>query len=262
MSANCLKTQLKSVVENDELNILGVLKLHITAVDNPTGDTQYIMIKSSAPDKIKFVGGVFYSSYGGTSLGDEVTLTSDGAGNYQFIGYYSNNNGYIALPKYTILSVNGGKVNKKIYLKDVDFTNITEFDGMYEGTLFQIPITATYINYSNTNRISGRIGDIPRAINLTDLRISGSEQNLPNVEADDIARLGKQTAVTTLAVPDNTYGTIEAFVAAQRANGRTSCNDISMPWIGATKVTFNDQKITAKQDNHLSWTSEGVITLT
>lgn len=251
MSTNCLKTQLKSVVENDELNILGVLKLHITAVDNPTGDTQYVQFKGTAAAKIKFVGGTFSTSYGGASVGDEITLAPDGTGGYAWAGYHSNNNGEIQLPKYTITTIWGQAINHLIYLRDVDYSQITAIRALFEGDFSEIPSSATYIEYVNTDRISGNVNNMLALENLKDLRLNGSLPNVPAVF--DLVSFGKQIALTNIALRESTTGSIEDFVRAQCAHGRTSCNSLTMPWIGSTHVTFNNASITPAATNTLSW---------
>lgn len=92
--------------------------------------------------------------------------------------------------------------------------------------------TMTELNISFNTLITGNIADFGPCVNLTTLNISN-------------------TGVT---------GSLEGFVAAQRAAGRTTCNSLSLPYIGEGQtITFNGAKITTIQyTNTLSWTANTI----
>lgn len=121
--AICLKTQLKSVIQNDNLPIFGVITL---AVDSELAASAAL---SSRKLKLKFVtgsnvelknvGGNFLDS-SGNSLGTILQFTeTSGVKDY----YFSANTEYILIPKYTIEQIDNSTsaIGTKaiIYLRDI-----------------------------------------------------------------------------------------------------------------------------------------------
>lgn len=121
--ATCLKTQLKSVIQNDNLPIFGVITL---AVDTELAASAALSSRklrlrfvTGSEVELKNVGGNFLDS-SGNSLGNILQFTET-PGNKEY--YFSVDTEYILIPKYTIegidnsTSVAGTKAI--IYLKDI-----------------------------------------------------------------------------------------------------------------------------------------------
>lgn len=129
-----------------------------------------------------------------------------------------------------------------------------------------LPITE--IINSSTNKIVGTITDLKGFYNVTSIGIE--EQNnvttddwsmftkLTNIDFDrhvsgDIVKLGALTALTNFAFGNShCSGTIESWVQAQRANGRTT-GSVTGNSLNGSNVTFNGSTANAK--GGVSWTA-------
>jgi hypothetical protein len=119
----CLKTQLKSVIQNDNLTIFGGITL---AVDNELAASAALSSRrfkmqfvQNSEVELKNVGGNFLDS-NGNSLGTIIKFTATGGMNDY---YFSADTKYIIIPKYTIElidNVNSAIGTKAIiYPKDI-----------------------------------------------------------------------------------------------------------------------------------------------
>lgn len=98
--------------------------------------------------------------------------------------------------------------------------------------------------------------------NITTLVTLILEDNKISTISGDIATLfGSLTRLTTLRIAGtNISGTVEGFVAAQIAAGRTTCTGITIGR-NLAGVTYNGSVISGSSSKTLSWTSANDITI-
>lgn len=248
---DCLITKLKSSVTDSGLEKLGILTIGRKVQQTPTQDTQYTRLMFTEKGTINCVGGLLYKTYGGEPLGSSYTLKDTDynptSSMYLFGGYVSNDECSLELPKYTLSGISGLSY-QPTPIKDFNFTAVTEFgSAWYKGAVSDIPLRATLVNFNNNQNVSGSLSDFENHINLTSLNVGNTA-----IASSPLSSLGKLVHLTTL----NAYasGSIESFVASQRANGRTTCTGITCSYL-STNVTFNGSAIQNKSNVTLSWTA-------
>lgn len=232
---NCLKTQLKEVVNNDNLQKLGAFMLLIKN-QNVTNDLQRRMLietGTSGDCVITCEGnggvatsatGTFYTSYtipANTVLGDLYLFFKNG----DYKVYISN--------KYNItkLSVNAGvgysvinaDLNELKYnenLKTLSFKMCDDVELNLDTLADKSQmVSITFDNIFN-KKPHGNLSDLSGLVNLITLDIPYMDDIV-----GDIAQLGNLTNLTTMNISTmGIYGTVESFVSAQcnAATPRTS----------------------------------------
>lgn len=166
------------------------------------------------------------------------------------------------------------------------------------GSTYSVAADGSYVKIDNKyamTKIDSHYGDIDLEINSEDLQyspctiinirtlnrvLSGSAENFPSTvqqlmwlagESVNIEDMGHLTSLTLIGSVlqqfgnhDYVTGSVEGFVAAQRDNGRTSCEGVNFGVAGlniSTKITYQGQELTGLSKK-VSWTSDGTITVT
>ena len=252
---NCLKTQLKSVVDNDNLNKLGIAKIKVIQVETPSQDTQYLKLRFKEPGTLKSTGVGMKTAYDSGTVNYELPLLYNASTqDYVRTIWVTNDTGTIEISKYSLSELQSAKVfNKLIEFEDVRYSHLTQIITCYTGNISYIPETVTLINLNGNMYVSGDLSSISKCIGMTSINIGLADGIVGN-----IASLGTLVNLTNFQASANCYGTVESFVDAQRQNGRTTCDSISVPYLGSNKVTFNSQSCPNTSDLILSWTADTI----
>lgn len=275
MSTNCLVTKLKGVVDNNNLPKYGELLWRISSDDvitiefpiyiwkncnvEVTGDLsiwdfkettnygQTYHYENSTPThnlSIKIKG-----SSGDISFTDKYSMFDNPTNTVTVYDTVYDND--IKSLKYWLkstklfLSVFGGKsASQNRYVKRTGTLNdIVEIG---------VPFTSLDIGYSKN--ISGNIATIAALKNtLTKFSAYGTPLS------GSIEDLGECTLLVTLNFNNdiNIGGTVEGFVARQRAAGRTTAEFTQFD-MSYSKVTFNGHTLTGSTNNTLLWTANTI----
>lgn len=263
---NCLVTQLKGVVSDDNLEKLGVLTLDVVEHETPSADSRYLMpYVDSVGVTIKIVGdGYFMTTYGGPSIGKSYTFTYDDyyQGLYRRGLYISNNNCKLEIPKYNFDHMVINSIFDYTPISKFDYTKMKIYIGSrLTGKLTDIPLRATLIQIGISTRVSGAVSDVRDYVEMESLSLHENQ-----IHPGLFSSLGKLTKLVILSAPVS--GSIEDFVTAQREGyvdsegttiKRETCDGISCSWLGRTgQVTFNGATITNKASSTLSWTEDTI----
>lgn len=162
----------------------------------------------------------------------------------------------------TFASASGGavKVDSKNGIFYDNYLNELTFSGVSANTTVNVRVTSSYdLGYIGINVSSLGVASIEYATGLTGIRFSSSVasgdlsklRNLTNVATlvmgfnndivGDISILGKLTALTTInlaSVRGNFTGNWKDFVAAQKENGRTTCDSLEVAQIYYCQIGF------------------------
>lgn len=295
---NCLVTQLKSSVNNNNLKYLGGIEFHFN------GDTlqKRTLTLAGIVEKaviIKDNGNTHFTSLDGTSdFGKEATEENGGiivSGNNRFIvlsgtaecdvvvfSKYGirtiNCNDYNVIPKsldYVGTSTEGttlwiyyntsgaiGSIDLgEEYFKEAKISRIHLFGKNASASITALP----YINTSILTilelvkqSISNNLYELICNINTLESLIIMDSRAIADI---DISKLANLTHLTNISILDiiTDFGPIETFVARQRGKGRTTCSSISWTYAGYIGATFNGTAI-AKNANAmtLSWTASTI----
>lgn len=278
---NCIVTKLNGTVNNSSLKKLGHV---VYELKNPSTEAFYILGASKGGVIAEIRGAKFDSGHYGTQVIDDTHIS---------VGTNTTNN-----PTFEIKDIESANVEVEVYdknsitqigysiinLKDFDYSNLIS---IYNSTLFgHTSILTKFVdlsvlqssggnltgNISNLSgltdlirlsivdaNITGNISSLSGLINLTELDLG----NCPEVHGD-IAALGTLTSLNKLnlwhgsTIINQYSGSLESFVAAQRANGRT-VNSTGISGIyGLDGVTFNGSLIAYKLNRVLTWTADTI----
>lgn len=232
MAKDCLLKNLTKEINNESLPVLGLLKANL---------------------RVSNVGAANIASVAGsecllTVVEDGVTIisaTGTGAEKIDSIHAKIANNG-----------MGGGKVifSKTSGTVSVEITNkyaICDL-AMNGATDEKLDWMVNLIRLTSYSAVAVHLSILSKAVNLTTL-----ESNYVNTvgKLDD---LGHNTKLTYITLYNSSVtGTVEAFVAAQRANGRTTCTNITTVF-GNTSIKFNSQSIIGSGEKALSWTDDTI----
>lgn len=278
---NCFVTKLKETVNNSSLKKLGHV---VYELKNPSTETFYILGTSKEGVIAEIRGAKFDSGHYGTQVIDDTHIS---------VGTNTTNN-----PTFKIKDIESANVEVEVYdkysiirigysiinLEDFDYSNLMF---IYNSTLFGHTSTLTKfvdlsvlqssggnltgdisslsgltslsrLSIENAN-LTGNISSLSGLTNLTDINLG----NCPKVHGD-IAALGTLTQLNRLSLWHgstiiNQYsGSLESFVAAQRANGRTVNSTGIRDIYGLDGVTFNGSLIAYKLNRVLTWTADTI----
>lgn len=227
----CLVTKLKASVNNDSLPILGGFIVKVTNLSDRlrmlfAGCTMDVdgsaTIYDNATDNVIPVP---FASIADIKVS---------AGTYKLV----------VKDKYNLTQIAFRGTNDNDLRPCVSF-NIEELEPCTELTVLSLSRTKCY-------------GDIKYISGLTSM--SFVDVNYTDVTGD-IASLGKMTNLTNWSIANSKLiGSIENFVKAQRANGRTVFSTGIPSHIYNTNITFNGVKVSSNPADKLTWT-ENTITL-
>lgn len=254
----CLVTKLKASVEDASLPVIGEMIFTRRSKTNA-----YFGLNVDDEIKVEILNdGYFYKDSTLTETIASKTKTV-AAGNHAF--YVTEGSVIRVTPRYCISRI-------AFETAELDLSQLT-----YMTSLKEIVSSGTYTTGSIEVLAPYRLTQI--SLHLTYYRIYGNlevfedltELATFNVQRShvigDIAKcFGKSIKLTFLNIADSDItGSIESFVAAQIAAGRTT-GTITFPYATACDVTYNgislrkNTDITASDSNKLSWTSDGTIT--
>lgn len=265
---NCLVTKLKGIVNNPNLPKLGELVVQARGLTSATG--QNINCYNGVADAMKYKLDDGYSfntivwngsayAEGASSGLNEVEVT--GVNNTLFSAGYCIPSGYTGKvrisPKYQIikfdLSQNDSSV--ELNIEDLKYCPLTSFTAASKAVVngdigvFKDSTTLTTLMVSSSYSLGGDIKDIP--VSITDF------QAVTTSVEGSINNLGNHVNLVRLWINNsNITGTIEQFVAAQVAAGRTS-GTVAVD-IHASQVTYQGRHTSSFTQN-LVW-ENGVIT--
>lgn len=254
--ANCLVTQLKEVVKNNNLEILGRGEFELF-----NGGTNYILF--NAGTKINVISGDL-------TLGGKTEITIPDAGG-PLNDVVASGNGKIAVSnKYAITAINiAGQFDSKAIaysaIKNLSLTRYSSArcnDEIRISDFVNCPLKSITIN-SNYNLV-GSYGDL-MDLGFTSVNIYNvSGFTLQNFEIK-MYDLGRNTNTNTFGSiiisikRNNVSGSIEDFVAARKVAGQSaSDSNVTFTYLGDSgRIYYKDNVIVNKQTNIISWTANG-----
>lgn len=253
---NCLVTKLKSVVDNDALEVLG----YLSVVYDATGDSMYrhdihINVVAASTGSVKVVArkGIIKAN-AQTDLPSPQIVLANSSATYHFtpgiVSIYD-------IQKETLKSLSGyGVTLKKLhnlpYLVNISNIPVDNLD------IKNVPMLNSIIIKGSTIT-----GDIKKLLlncpNLTSIEIT----ECANITGD-ISEFGILTGLTTLKLGGSDIeGSVEDFVARQKISGNPSnTTGIDISWLGAgTGIKYIDSKEAISQNNLiLTWETSGANT--
>ena len=286
MEKNCLVTKLKAVVDNPNLVKLGHIILDCRSESN-----KYVAIVAGAdanPLYVTLLSGVIESVTSGVTLVDSThCIVQPGAGATGFRtheagqeikldikDYYGltqiplivGPNGLTQLKYTSVASIDLRNPTKELDIEDL--SSLTQCTSMEIrdsnqkiigdlGFIRNFPLTNfVYLNIPVTTLVKLRATDFA---SITTLQTLILENNKISTLSDNIAQaFGTLTNLTTLRLAGTAiYGSVEAFVAAQRNAGRLTCNGIAVG-VSMGNVTFNGSSTTGPSSQQLSWTANTI----
>lgn len=276
MANNCLKTQLKSIVNNNSLSYLGVVRVYVKEV---TGLSTYpsFELTTTEETELSIVGGNFITG-SGVIIGTTITVN----GNTTIV--VSNNNATIFIPKYAIkvITMNAASesfivdINDCSYLgsntselktisvnangnisalKNVNLSNFSIFSSHseVEGDISELNID-TGIDIDGNSNIRGKLAKIPASV--INIRNTGVQVDLDTITDEtpffiQCSNSGAYGAITKAMNQSNSVlyftncfgvnGTLESAIERAWGLGRRS-TDCNIDLIG-TSVTLNNNSI-------------------
>lgn len=264
----CLVTKLKSSIQDESLPYLGGIVIEKWAREN-TVDNAYFSITMEKPGSISILNdSVFYIQNTTTPDTNNLKEKSLIAGQNSLYADPSNGVKLLIRNKYDIKSLIISSAS--LHLDDLKFSknlislHLSSFRGEGENIDSLKGLTnLRTIKISESNyTLEGDISSLSNIKSLTALNVTKS------LIKGNIAVLGALTSLNELSIADtNISGSIESFVNAQIAAGRTSAT-VSFPYARVCKyITYmgsplngNSYLQPASDSNKLSWTSDGTIT--
>lgn len=246
---NCLVTKLPSSVNNDNLRKFGTL--YVEFKNSSFNASAVLGLRFSSTATIKGVDSLLYQQ-NGTTIGSKYSFEASSSANWICSGggvveifnkydlkYFNANNQYL----------------NPINAADLKYcTSLINLTTPVNGNLSDLPdAPLTTLNLSraaSSYDLFGELSDLAKFTSLSTLNIGKNEEI-----TGELSDIGGLTSLTSLSLGDisGIGGTVEAFVAAQRAAGRTTCAGITAAYIGTTSVTFNGASIASASNTSISW---------
>lgn len=250
---NCLVTKLNAIVDNDNLEKLGFIKMQVIKGSATSSDRQIFFQSMETPFTMEVSKGNLQAHYG-TPLSNPYTESREIR-----TFYLPNEDCDIYFDKYKDFALEVNKTRLKANIADSYYSaiNFIKGTGWYGKIIDANPANITIFYLDGNTDVVGELADFKDFVNLTTLRVH------TNCGGGEPKVLGKLTALTDLVAKRMT-GSVEDFVAAQRTNGRTTCDSISCPGLGINgtpyfnNVTFNGSLFTKTGTVILSWTDDTI----
>ena len=278
---NCLKTQLKEVVQNDNLTKLGTIKLHVTPKTITDTLQQRLTVRAINGTIDVILPGPYY--FGDTvadiSTNTDTQYSSSGAAPTK---YFKNAEYPIVIdPKYNLRWIKNGReensiisvnINDLKYCTSLEQLQLDGSDSWGDIAALSSITSLAYLSIAST-QITGNIASLS-GLNLDQLLIntqgiSGNISALANMTnlttlsfgqyiTGDIASLGKCTKLTTAFLGNTTIGgTVESFVNGQCTAAQNPRTATQTPlYINSLllKATFGGRNF-IDNVSYLSWES-------
>ena len=272
MSTNCLVTKLKSTVDNSNLEILGAVDLVVL----PQSSNGFVSMQTATDTTadVEVFDNTIESVTSGNVKKDDTHCQVGSASMGGFKLYAKKATRVRVFNKYVLKKLGAGtnSVNdviggysrlKNCNINDIYITlsedlDVSAFTGLNLDSLTSFMLAGEDTSY--TVQLTGDIKPfIDGAVNMTSFGLTNL--NTTGMKKYNIADLfGNKTKITTLRITSNAFltGTVEAFVAAQRAAGRTTNTEgIAISSNLGTYVTFNGSYIPSGTGN-VSWTASTI----
>lgn len=238
----CLVTKLNGVVSDNEILKIGELRVKIDSTNAPE----------------------YYNHF--TAIGDKVIVSklADDSLNAEFPNSFGNEGGYNGnlrgkgrlsiMNKYnlTALELNPLTFPEFDILEEVQFMKgLTSLQSLKQPLNIEKFPYSSVLTTLNVNNIDGKLSALANKIpNISKLYVNNSSIR------GNISELGALTKLIDIDVSNtNVTGSLEAFVAAQRSSGRSTCSGITFQ-NPQTNLTFNNAAI--KANSKLSWTESAI----
>ena len=247
----CLIEILKGDIYNDSLPMY---KAIVVGLQVGTGGIIQNCLKtadSSTPVLIKILDdGVTISSVGGGA----VLVNSKEA----YVSQYSD-----------VLNLSGVSAGGSVMVQATPKYNLTEVQKLQDCTVnledYEYCTQLIDINIINNNGDINIYGDISRLANLTGLQNIALAWGEVTGNVESLAKLTSLTAINFPIEAGTNYvgGSLSDFVAAQRANGRTTCNDFSVRSADYCRFSFGNVERPRFYDEYaypasLTWTASTI----
>lgn len=294
---NCLIETLNGSVDYKEFPKIGHLKVKVTETTSPSETNSYIRVAyDGVAANAEILGdGYFMRTFGGDSKGTTQTASLYGD-NYEMRDVYVSKGAFDIeySDKYKMKFIGTGSNGKRFNINIEDLAHCTNLQyiefisGNVEGDIACLAKLSNLKNvllsygtgkkvYGNTSVfkhnsfpnlakvsfessvVEGDISDFSACTNLNRL-----DTQFSNIKGN-IASIGNLTKITQMNLSEFTEGTIESFVRAQRASGRTTCTGINSQYLYyCTKLSFNGkpllETVGTETMSKISWT-ETTITV-
>ena len=281
MANDCLLTKLKGVVDNDNLKIYNT----ILTRENTSGNVLTFLYNASNPVKIEVIGdGTLVNVDGTVDYGKSREGTN-------IFAKYSGNGKIKISNKYdiTLLHITSSTEKDLIDAEDLVFVNITELEltnikldvnKLNITTLSNFLFTGSNVNGNIVNLLNKN--DSLTSVKFNNTNVVGDFYNIKNTIAEaittlymynskisgDISAFGRFVNLNQMSFSaTDISGSVESFVQAARAAGRTSfANSEQKNWYFNNAITFNGNAVGGGGKNDFSWTATtitlGGVTIT
>ena len=233
MANNCLVTKLKSVVDNDNLEKLGCIRVSI----NPASGNNLIFFGISEGKEIKVTilddNTITSVNSGNEKISDKVAIIRYSAGN-PYPGFYTANN------TTTLIEIEG-----KYNLTTLDSVNELPID-----SLFSLP---DFIGLSGN--VKGDIEEFSKISTLSRLTLTYNGQNYMNLYGDVIKAFGGNANIVSLKMNMCAHvnaWSLEKLIKEQRFTANRSNGTIAFV-ANQSNVTFNGITITEYSTKDITW---------
>ena len=178
---------------------------------------------------------------------------------------------YLEHPEYLVIRGSSFTMDEE-YLTIENKYNLTFIDS-YKGIEFDVDTedlaysSISQLNLSfNTGKLTGPISKLPASVEY----FCWMKTNDRRIEFKELGHMTSLYYVLPVLnqynVPELMYGSIEDFVAVQRANGRTECSGTGvMIGVGSnilnTGITYQGVELRNIRSKRLTWDANGTITL-
>ena len=256
--ADCLLTKLKASVTDVLLPKLGVITLDIVGSTFDANSFVRFSIASGLGNIVLKLKGTahFTNSTNTEDRGQELTYGGPQSNLYVWI---SDGTGVVEIENKYGLALLSPSTRLNGNVKELDFTGVSNLEGAgWRGLISDLPTTIQEVNYSANFGLSGSVKDFSRLVDATRLSVIGIPATVQSCDISDFGALVDLTyfRMTWQSQSRKLTGSIEEFVASQRANGRTvvsSTSPVVTQYLNENAVTFNGAAITGGTAKNLYW---------
>ena len=265
---NCLVTRLKGIVQNDSLVKIGEFRIPVTSGTMYVDDSDYENTHvAHAIGDLTINGGNSYTLNKG---GNELTLVGKGYISIPDIKYQIP---YITAPIYCPDGFDSKYFSGLVNCNRVAFYGYTDKSELNDCVVTLEDLAKDFPNTTEFtiggNQLIGNLSALfPLKNTLTGLAAatadvgSISSNNIAGSIAD-MGHLYKLVQLNFLQACKNVKGTIESYVAARLQEQPSTAGSITAAWLNTYGgITFEGNELPLKRNTTISWTFDGVITVT